>query len=285
MKRRLVFSVVAAGLLTPALLAQFNLNKLSEGLSTLGKAKQTAESAADKAKKVGQVAKGVAGIGPEEERVIGDSVALEIAGKYGGLARDDAMMERINLIGKSLAYYSSRPNLDWRFAVLDSDDVNAFSAPSGYVFVTKGLYALVPDDDSLAAVLSHEIAHITERHALKIVARSEFISGASSLATEYSRDARMLDGQLRQFDTGIKEITSTLFEKGFDPATEYDADKKGRDLATLTGYAPGAFRTVLVKLKSLPASDASMKVFPTHPSFEDRLKKLPADPKPEKAKS
>jgi predicted Zn-dependent protease len=280
MKRPLLTSVLSAALLCPALHAQFNLNKLSDGLNSLNKAKQTADTATDTAKKVGQVAKLVAGIGPEEERMIGDSVSVEIVGKYGGLDRDEKAMERINLIGKSLANYSSRPNLDWRFGILADDNVNAFSAPSGYVFITKGLYAILPDDDALAAVLSHEIAHITEKHALKIVARGEFVSGASSLATEYSRDAQIVDSQLRQFDTGIKDIANVLFEKGFDPSTEYEADKKGRDLAILTGYSAGAFRAMLLQLKSLPASDAAKKPFPTHPSLDDRLKKLPADPKP-----
>jgi len=254
--------------------AQFNLNKLSDGLS---KAKQVGDTASSKAKTATQLAKGVAGIGPEEERVIGGSVATDIINTYGGLERDEAANSRLNLVGKSLARYSSRPGLDWRFGLLKSDTVNAFSAPSGYVFVTQGLYAQLADDDALAAILSHEIAHITEKHALKIVARGEFISGASSVATEYSSNAQVAESQLRQFDVGIEEITKTLFEKGFDPQTEYEADRKGHDLAALTGYAPGGLRAVLLKLKSLPGAD-SKKMFPTHPSFDNRLKQLPADP-------
>src|ERR1700710_959685 len=87
----------------------------------------------DTAKDLGKVAKGIAGIGPEEEKAIGDSVALEIVDKYGGLVRDDAVMLRVNLVGRSLARYSERPDLSWRFAVLDSTSVNAFPAPAGYV--------------------------------------------------------------------------------------------------------------------------------------------------------
>src|SRR4051812_16705702 len=111
----------------------------------------------DTAKDLGKVAKGLAGIGPEEEKIIGDSVALEIVGKYGGLVRDAAIMQRVNVVGRSLAAYSARPDLSWRFAVLDSNSVNAFSAPAGYVFITRGLYDLAPDDDALAGILGHEI--------------------------------------------------------------------------------------------------------------------------------
>ena len=60
----------------------------------------------------------------------------EIIGRYGGLVRDEDVMRRVNLIGRSLARYSSRPNLEWQFAVLNSDTVNAFSAPGGLVFIT-----------------------------------------------------------------------------------------------------------------------------------------------------
>src|SRR4051812_34203439 len=171
----------------PTLHAQFDLGRLKEGLS---KAKSTADKVADTAKDVGKVAKGVAGIGPEEERLIGESVALEIIGKSGGLLRDEGITKRVNLIGQGLAFYSTRPALPWKFAVLNSPAVNGFSAPGGFVFITRGLYELVgASDDALAAVLGHEIAHLTERHALKIIARGEFVSGASSLAIKNNSSA------------------------------------------------------------------------------------------------
>jgi predicted Zn-dependent protease len=229
--------------------------------------------ALDTAKSVGKVAKGVAGIGPEEERVIGGSVAVEIAGTYGGLVRDEKIMRRVNLIGRTLAGFSDRPGLNWRFAVLASDTVNAFSAPSGYVFITRGLYRMAADDDALAAVLAHEIAHITARHALKIVARGELFAGGSSLATTYSGDARKAQAQLQQFDLGVKEITETLFTKGFDPQTEYEADRIGRDLATVTGYSRDGLRLMLQRLEQRSAGDPK-QVFSTHPPLADRIKRL-----------
>ena len=87
--------LVSVLLLAPAARAQFDFGGLG--------------SALDKAKSIGKMAKGAAGIGPEEEKVIGESVALEIIGKYGGLVRDPATLQRVNLVGRAVARYSSRP--------------------------------------------------------------------------------------------------------------------------------------------------------------------------------
>lgn len=264
-------------LATPAAHAQFEaLNKLKQKLN---QAEQATKKVTERAKEVGQVAKGVAGIGPEEERTIGGSVALEIVGAHGGLVRDEETMKRVNLVGKGLARYSTRPEVDWRFGVLASDTINAFSAPGGYVFITRGLYQLATGDDVLAAILAHEIAHITRKHALGIVARGEFLAGATAIAKRQSSDVRKLDSELRQFDTGIRDIVKTVLEQGFDPATEYDADKEGRALAVLCGYAPGGLRAVLVQLQQRRGAEAK-QVFSTHPPIAERVKRLPADAAP-----
>ena len=262
--RTSLFLVAGALLLTPLARADF-------GFGDLG-------AVVDKAKSVGKMAKGAAGIGPEEEKVIGESVALEIVGKYGGLDRDPATLRRVNLIGRAVARYSSRPDLNWRFGVLNSETINAFSAPDGYVFITKALYELAPDDDRLAGILGHEITHIAERHALNIVARGEFLSGATSLAAQTSADVRQADAQLAQFDVGVGQIISTLFEKGFDPQTEFAADKGGRALAATTGYAPGGLRAVLGDLQDRGGDPH--QVFSTHPPLPDRIQHLPHEPAP-----
>lgn len=264
-------ALTAAALLASVASAQFglDLNKINKGLET--------------AKAGGKMLKGVAGIGPKEEALIGDSVALEIIGKYGGVVRDKEIMHRVNLVGRAMALYSERPEREWRFAVLDSPSVNAFSAPDGYVFITRGLYDKATSDDVLAGILAHEIAHITERHALNIVARGDFLSGASDLVSLRSSDARALNQQLAQFDLGIGQITKALFEKGFDPQTEFGADKTGYQLAATTGYAPGGLRAALVGLQQSGADRRT--TFSTHPPLQDRIKRLPNDPAPAAAAS
>ncbi len=232
----------------------------------------------DTLKAAGQFGKGIAGIGPEEEKKIGDSVALEIVGKYGGLVRDAAVLHRVNLVGRALARYSDRPELNWRFGVLNSDSVNAFSAPDGWVFITRGLYTLAKDDDTLAGILGHEIAHITGRHALKIVENSNKLSGGLGIWASTNQKVGNVQAQLKQFDISIDKITSTLFESGYAPGKEYEADKDGRNLASVTGYAPGGLRSVLVQLQRRGGDNK--KVFSTHPPLAERIKRLPDEPAP-----
>jgi predicted Zn-dependent protease len=242
----------------------FGLDKITRGL-------EKAEAIATDGSRV---LKGLAGIGIEEERTIGGSVAVEVVSRYGGLVRDENVISRLNLIGKTLAGYSDRPGLTWRFGLLDSEQINAFSAPGGYVFITRGLYEMCDDDDHLAAVLAHEIAHITQRHALKIVRRAEFFTGASNIVSRQSSDYRAIESSLNQFDLGIKQIVTTLCEQGFDPNTEYDADARGDALCTLAGYKPGSLHAAL---KSVQASGVEKeRVFSTHPPIKDRLRRLPS---------
>ena len=113
-------SLCALLALAPALHAQFGgLGDLVPGGS---KADKVLKNAQDGAK----IVKGMAGIGIEEERVIGGSVAVEVVAKYGGLVRDQATLRRVNLVGRTLSQYSDRTTLAWRFGVLDSATVNVF---------------------------------------------------------------------------------------------------------------------------------------------------------------
>ena len=269
MKTRLTLLLSAALLASPALLAQFDFGKLTKVLDT--------------AKEAAKVAKGVAGIGPEEEKIIGDSVALEVIGQFDGLVRDEEITRRVNLVGLALARYSDRPDLAWRFGVLNSDTVNAFSAPGGYVFITRGLYALATDDDLLAGILAHEISHITGRHALKIIEKGELLGGAKALVAERSSRFRQaesqvnqVDAQLQQFGPSIKATLQTLIVDGYSAPTEYAADQDGRDLAQVTGYAPGGLRAVLQDL--LARKGDPKKTFSTHPPLAQRIKRLSDEP-------
>lgn len=263
----LVVAALFAGTLAPAQFGGLDFNKIKKGLDT--------------AKDAAKIAK-VAGIGPKEERAIGDSVALEILSRFGGLVRDDDVMRRVNLVGLALARTSDRPDLEWRFGVLASDTVNAFSAPGGYVFITRGLYEQAANDEVLAGILGHEIAHITRRHALKIVERNEATAGAKSQLLKRSGDAREVSATVQQVNSvagmDLSGMFKTMFVNGFDAPTEYDADKVGRQLAVTNGFAPGGLRAALVQLQSRGENRKTM--FATHPPLAERLKRLPDEPAP-----
>lgn len=273
MKRALLFATIA---LVTVIAAHAQFGNLKEKLERI---KQQADAVTQRGRDLGldKMAKGWIGIPLEEELQIGGSVSLEIVTAHGGLVRDEQIAKRINLLGRALARFSDRPDLPWRFGVLASDSVNAFAAPGGYVFITQGLYDRLGDDDALAAVLGHEIAHITRRHALGIVERGEFMSGAGKFLADRSSDVREAQAELQQFDLGIEKIAAAVLKNGFDPAKEYDADVQGRSLAVITGYAPGALAKVLRNLQATTVEPK--KIFSTHPPLAERIKRLPAEPK------
>jgi len=247
-------------LLTPgALLGQIpSLGDISDAINKFQKTKESTK----------RISKGASGLSLEEEIAIGDAVALMIVMRYGGVWRDEEATYRVNLIGSILAQYATRQDLQWRFGLLDSDAINAFSAPGGRVFITRGLYELPLNDDELAGVLAHEIIHIDERHAIDIIARGEFLGGVSDLVADNN-------ASYAQFESVVGNAAELILVDGFDAGTEYEADEGGRSLAVVTGYAPGGLRTVLVKIDD--GDDGNGEVFSTHPDTEDRLKRLPDD--------
>jgi predicted Zn-dependent protease len=283
MKLRFLPILLSAALTTTLVQTAFGLD-----FGKLTKAVNDATKAIDTGKDVAKVGKGVVGIGPQEERKLGEAVAVEIIGRYGGLVRDEDVMRRVNLVGRSLARYSDRPSLDWQFAVLDSDTVNAFSAPGGLVFITRGLYEQAESDDVLAGILGHEIAHITNKNALKIVQRGDLATGVKDVAVKHSSDARELNtaaGQISQVGSmlgfDVVGLTKKLVEKGFDAPTEYTADRDGRKLAVTTGFAPGGLRAALQQLQKKGENRKTM--FSSHPPLPERIKRLPNDPAPVEA--
>jgi len=213
---------------------------------------------------IADMAKGASGISLSDELKIGGAVAVDIVARNGGLVEDEAMTRRVALIGKSLSSYCTRPELNFRFGILNTDSINAFSAPGGYVFITRGLYNSVQDDQQLAAVLAHEISHITRRHALKIISRNEFMKGLFSTGGAVAN--------VSAFDNGISSISDTLMGKGFDPSSEYDADREGRALAAKAGYQRDALLDFLIQLYQIKGDSKS--TFNTHPPLSHRIERL-----------
>lgn len=261
--KRLV-ALVAAGALFCIPGAQAQIPGLGDLVNAVDKATKTADDAS-------RVAKGLSGLSLEEEVAIGDAVALAIVSRYGGVWRDAQATQRVNLIGGVLAQYAVRQDLEWRFGVLDSDAVNAFSAPGGRVFITRALYQLAASDEKLAGILAHEIIHIDERHALDIIARGELVGGVSALVADNS-------ASFAAYEQAVGELTSEILDTGYDPGSEYDADGRGRNLAALTGFAPGGLRAVLTEIGGMAGQPG--EVFSTHPTIADRLERLPEDPLP-----
>ena len=204
----------------------------------------------------------------EEENRIGKQISGNLLGAVP-LVRDDTLQRYVNLVGNWVALQSGRKDVTWHFGVLDTEDINAFASPGGYIFVTKGLYRLLSNEAELAGVLGHEIAHVTKKHHLKVLKQSSLISALGQAA---SSKAQGSDPVVQNLIGNGAEIMA----RGLDKNAEYEADRVGIVFAARAGYDPWGLPTVLQDMAALPAKDSSRTslLYKTHPHPADRLAAL-----------
>jgi predicted Zn-dependent protease len=203
----------------------------------------------------------------EEENRIGKQISGNLLGAVP-LVRDDALQRYVNLVGNWVALQSGRKDVTWRFGVLDTEDINAFASPGGYIFVTKGLYRLLNNEAELAGVLGHEIAHVTKKHHLKVLKQSTLISALGEIA---SSKAQGSDPMVQNLIGNGAEIMARALDKN----AEFEADRVGIVFAARAGYDPWGLPTVLQDMAALPAKDnRTSLLFKTHPLPADRLAAL-----------
>jgi predicted Zn-dependent protease len=206
-------------------------------------------------------------IGEEEEIVLGEAVAVEAFSRFGGEYPNQAWTRYINLVGETIAELSDRPTLNYHFAILNSQEQNAFAAPGGYIFITVGLLKTLKNEAELAGVLAHEIAHVTKKHMLETIRRGAVLGSVSELTlTAMKQDPAM-------FSSVIDEMTDLLFTKGLDKDKEFEADVVGVDYAYRAGYHPQGLRDYLQTLAK-EEGHVESKFFTTHPSTTVRISKI-----------
>lgn len=200
----------------------------------------------------------------EEELGIGQGVALSAFQRFGPLTRDQALLRYVNLVGAACVQTCDRPELPFKFAVIESDMVNAFAGPGGYVFITTGSLKLMKNEAELAGVLAHEIGHVTQKHSLKTIQRSKWAEAAFEIGGDKYKE---------KYGAIVDLATEALFTKGLDKSMEYEADRFGAEYAYLAGYNPAGLRDFLVTMKARQAG-RSGGWFQTHPDTGDRIARL-----------
>lgn len=217
---------------------------------------------------IGLLSQSVENIDEPKEIEIGRQLASVLLGSKP-LHPDMAMQRYVNRLGRWIALQSPRPRLPWTFGVLDDPGFNAFAAPGGYVFVTRGLVERV-DEAELAGILAHEITHVTEKHHLKALSAK----ARSGLATQ------LLASQLRS-DLGgaisaqMLALGRDLYSSGLDRADEFDSDRQGVTLAARAGFDPYGLPAVLQQLRSAtPDNPLFALTLSTHPPAQQRLEQL-----------
>ena len=206
-------------------------------------------------------------VSPEEETRIGQQIAGNLLGA-APLVRDDGLQRYVNRVGRWVALQSERPDLAWHFGVIESDDLNAFAAPGGYIFLTKGLYQKLKNEAELAGVLGHEIGHVIRKHHLKLLQKSQGIAGLGGLLGRKLKNENDLVQNL--IGNGAEVVA-----RGLDKDAEYEADRIGVVLSARSGYDAYALPAVLAEIGHVSKTDKSVSLlFKTHPHPEDRLGQL-----------
>ena len=202
-----------------------------------------------------------------DEARIGQQIAGNLLGA-APLVRDDGLQRYVNRVGRWVALQSERPDLNWYFGVIESDDLNAFAAPGGYIFITKGLYKKLTSEAELAGVLGHEIGHVLRKHHLKLLQKSQGIAALGGLLGQKLKNENELVQNL--IGNGAEVVA-----RGLDKDAEYEADRIGVVLSARAGYDAYALPAVLAEIGHVAKDDQSVSLlFKTHPLPEERLGKL-----------
>ena len=183
-----------------------------------------------------------------------------------GVVQDANVHRYVALVGTALTQISTKPNLPWKFIVLDTDAVNAFAAPGGFVHITRGALALLQDEAELAGVLGHEIIHITEQHTIRAIQKSKSIQMGAN---------ETLSGNAALLNQLAENIYLDIIEKGFGRAEENESDEKGIVLANKVGYAPQGLHRFLTRLQERNKGATEKRgLFASHPEMTERLDRL-----------
>lgn len=265
LNRTPLFVLLAAGALLVAPVAQaqfpnFNLNKLQD---TLKKGSEVLKKTQDATVEMTEA----------NEAETGDGMAANFLGAVP-LHGDAALQRYVNRVGRWVASQSSRPDIKWSFAVLETPTINAFAVPGGTIFVSIGLIKRLNNESELAGVIGHEIAHVMQRHhvkAIQALAKQDLLKMGLTEAADRS-------GKSGLAKEGIKVAVSSgmdIMAKGLDKSDEFEADRIGAVLSARAGYDPYGLVAVLQMLAALKAEESGISLLmSTHPTPGDRLIEL-----------
>jgi predicted Zn-dependent protease len=258
--KRYVQTLLSSLLLLSANACAFDLGELK------GKVDAAKASLPPVNPKLAEAVKEIKGPGESEEIAIGRQIAGNLLGA-APLVKDDELQKYVNRVGLWVAMQSERPDLPWHFGVIQSEDVNAFAAPGGYIFITQGLYRTFESEADLAGVLGHEVGHVIRQHHLKILQQSKLVDAGSKAI---SRSVGGNDKIQQMIGNGAEIVA-----RGLDKDAEFEADRIGVVLATRAGYDAYGLPTVLQMIGHASKDDNRVALlFKTHPLPEDRLNKL-----------
>jgi len=210
----------------------------------------------------------------EEEKKLGKKVLLEIE-KKADFVGDLNVQTFIGKMGYSLLDQAGPNPFEFKFYVINALDPNAFAIPGGYIFVTTGLIVLAENEQEVAGVLSHEIAHVTQRHVAKMIERSKRLNLAT-LAAMLAGIIAGRGGAGSQAAVAMAQATSEALTLKYTREMETDADQNGLHQLIKAGYDPNGIITFFNRLQkvSLAMAPNIPTYLLTHPATENRISLL-----------
>ena len=207
-------------------------------------------------------------ISEEREKALGDQIAANINARVP-LVQDAPLTLYINELGRMIARHSERPDLQYRFYIVDTGGINAFALPGGHIYINRGLIERTRNVSELAGVLAHEIGHVAARHGAENLQRHMRTSSMSSLLYQ------IILGREPLIDQQALQLGTHLWAAAHSRADEAEADRLAVGYLIDTGVDPRGmltlFTTLLEEEQQLPTGSAAGQWFSTHPNTEQRL--------------
>jgi predicted Zn-dependent protease len=212
----------------------------------------------------------------KKEIEIGREMHPKVLQQYGRYD-DERLQAYVNQVGQQIAAKSHRPDLTYTFTVLDSEETNAFALPGGYIYITRGIMSYLNDEAELAAVLGHEIGHVTARHAVRQQTGATAAGVGATLIAILTGSGSLAN---------IANVAGTALVLGYGRDMELEADALGAEYLGRLGYDPESMIDVVRLLKNQELFEIQRAkeegreprvyhgVFSTHPDNDQRLKEV-----------
>lgn len=204
-------------------------------------------------------------ISEQGEIAMGENTDKEVRAQFGAYT-DPVLTKYVERVGNRLVPYTHRPDLAYHFAVLDTPVINAFAAPGGYIYVTRGVLAMMNSEAELAVVLGHELGHVNARHTVSKMSQLILVQLGMAVGSVLSEEFAKY--------SGLASIGVQLLFLKFSRDDEREADRLGIDYSRAGGYNPTlmiSFFNSLEALGDLSGGHSLPGFLSTHPLTSERI--------------